>query len=164
MHMCVDAEIADISEYPRVKVYHYAEGSSGGVNYADFVETVYEDIHEAAATQSQARSWDGKAPILLYNGGKSKGGKPHSIAEVRKAQAKNGQVIAEMVALLSPFFGPILIANHGKYNKTYNTKWRISYATHLFEEEPAFKEHSTMIFIDYGGGGPSPSVFTRSVR
>ena len=68
-----------------------------------------------------------------------------------------------MVALLNPFFGPVLIANHGKYNKTYNTKWRISYATHLFVEDPAFADHSSMIFIDYGGGGPSPSVYTRSV-
>ena len=83
--------------------------------------------------------------------------------QVRKAQEKNGQVISEMVALLTPFFGPVLIANHGKYNKTYNTKWRISYATHLFAEDPAFADHSNMIFIDYGGGGPSPSVYTRSV-
>ena len=52
------------------------------MNYSDLIETVYEDMNEIAVTQSQARTWDGKSPILLYNGGKSKGGKAPSIAEV----------------------------------------------------------------------------------
>ena len=28
-----------------------------------------------------------------------------------------------------------MIANHGVYNKAYNTKWRVSYAAKLFEED-----------------------------
>ena len=62
-------------------------------------------------------------------------------------------MIGNVTKLLSPYFHPIMIINHGVYHKEYDTKWRASFTSQLFTGQ--FPSDERLIFVDYGGNGAS---------
>ena len=57
--------------------------------------------------------WDGKSKLLLFDIGKLKNKIP-PVNDLLKAQSQHAQVMSGIIKSLVPFFGPVMIVNHGR--------------------------------------------------
>eukprot|EP00617_Octactis_speculum_P020670 CAMPEP_0185754986 /NCGR_PEP_ID=MMETSP1174-20130828/13538_1 /TAXON_ID=35687 /ORGANISM="Dictyocha speculum, Strain CCMP1381" /LENGTH=457 /DNA_ID=CAMNT_0028433389 /DNA_START=42 /DNA_END=1415 /DNA_ORIENTATION=+ len=147
-----ETDYAVVNEYPMVEVYTKDENGA-------FTKTIDDDFTELA--KLDAENWDGKSTIRLYNPGKPKPGATRlSTEELRKKQCQQESNLKAIIELVKPYFYPLIIVNHMHYNKVYNTKWRVSYAADLFASD-TYSGKDEIIFVDYGGGGPSVSLYKR---